>query len=59
MDALRELIARLYQTLADSRGQTMAEYAVIIVWIALLVIVGATTLGNSLSHLLSSTAGRV
>ena len=59
MNALRALIARLYQTLADSRGQTMAEYAVIIVWIALLVIVGATTLGSSISHLLSSTAGRV
>jgi Flp pilus assembly pilin Flp len=59
MNALRGLIARLYRALADARGQTMAEYAVILVWVALLVIVGATTLGSSLSHLLSSTATRV
>jgi Flp pilus assembly pilin Flp len=55
MDALRQLLDRL----TSDRGQTMAEYAVIIVWVALLVIVGATTLGSSISHLLSSTAGRV
>ncbi len=55
MDALRRLLDRL----TGERGQTLAEYAVIITWIALLVIVGATTLGHSLSHLFSSTAGRV
>jgi Flp pilus assembly pilin Flp len=55
MDALRRLLVRL----TNDRGQTMTEYAVIVAWIALLVIVGATTLGSSISHLLSSTAGRV
>jgi Flp pilus assembly pilin Flp len=55
MNALRGILNRL----AADGGQTMAEYAVIITWIALLVIVGATSVGNSLSHLLSSTATRV
>jgi Flp pilus assembly pilin Flp len=45
--------------LASERGQTMAEYGILIAWIVLLVIVGATKLGGSVSHLFSSTATRV
>lgn len=37
----------------------MSEYAVLIVWIALLLVVAVTTVGHNLSSLLSSTAGRV
>jgi Flp pilus assembly pilin Flp len=44
---------------ASERGQTMTEYGILIAWIVLLVIVAATTLGGSISHLFSSTAGRV
>jgi Flp pilus assembly pilin Flp len=52
-------LRRVLDGLAADRGQTLTEYAVIIVWVALLVIVGAKTLGSSISHLLSSTATRV
>jgi pilus assembly protein Flp/PilA len=45
--------------LASERGQTMTEYGILIAWIVLLVIVGATKLGGSVSHLFSSTAGKV
>ena len=41
------------------RGQTMAEYGILIAWVALVVIVGATKLGSSLSKTFSSTAGRI
>jgi Flp pilus assembly pilin Flp len=52
-------LRRILDHLAAAEGQTLAEYAVVITWIALLVIVGVTTLGGSISHLLSSTATRV
>ena len=55
MSLLFNLIARL----ASDRGQTMAEYAVLIVWITLLVIVAASTLGHSLAGIFNSTASRV
>jgi Flp pilus assembly pilin Flp len=55
MNLLRALLIRL----SSQRGQTMSEYAILITWIVLLVVVGATTLGHNLSHALSSTAGRV
>jgi Flp pilus assembly pilin Flp len=37
----------------------MSEYAILIAWVALLVVVGATTLGHDLSSTLNSTAARV
>jgi Flp pilus assembly pilin Flp len=45
--------------LGRERGQTMSEYAILIAWVALLVVVGATTLGHDLSSTLNSTAARV
>jgi Flp pilus assembly pilin Flp len=45
--------------LASERGQTMTEYGILIAWVVLLVIVGATQLGGNISHLFSSTAGKV
>jgi Flp pilus assembly pilin Flp len=55
MDVIRALLFRL----ASERGQTMSEYAILITWVVLAVVVGATTVGHNLSHTLSSTAGRV
>jgi Flp pilus assembly pilin Flp len=55
MNLLLTLLARL----TSERGQTMAEYGVLIAWIALLVIVGVNTLGHSLTSIFSSTAGKV
>jgi Flp pilus assembly pilin Flp len=40
-------------------GQTMAEYGILIAWVALLVIVAAITLGSHLASLFSSTAQKV
>ena len=54
-----ELIHWIMVKLASERGQTMVEYGILIAWILLLVIVGATKIGGSASHLFSSTAGKV
>jgi Flp pilus assembly pilin Flp len=41
------------------RGQTMAEYAILIAVIALIVVVAAVTLGNSISGLFHQTTTKV
>ena len=43
----------------DARGQDLIEYAVIAAFVALVALVGATTLGNSLSSLYHSTTHNV
>ena len=48
------LVLLLLARLTSQRGQTMAEYGVLIAWVALLVIVGVSTLGHSLTTLFSS-----
>jgi Flp pilus assembly pilin Flp len=40
-------------------GQTMAEYAVLIAVIAIVVVIAATTLGSSISGLFSATSHKV
>jgi Flp pilus assembly pilin Flp len=55
MNVLRVLLFRL----ASERGQTLGEYVVLITWVALLVIVGATTLGHSISTAFTHAAGKV
>lgn len=45
--------------LRGEHGQSSTEYAILLVWVILLVITAMTTLGNVLSHALSSTAGRI
>jgi Flp pilus assembly pilin Flp len=40
-------------------GQTMAEYAVLIAVIAIVVVIAATTLGGSISGLFSATSHKV
>jgi Flp pilus assembly pilin Flp len=52
-------VLSLFARLTSERGQTMAEYGVVVVWIALVVIVGATTLGHALESLFHSTASKV
>jgi pilus assembly protein Flp/PilA len=49
----------LFARWACDRGQTMAEYGVLIAVIALVVVVAAVTLGGSLSTLFHNTAGKV
>jgi len=45
--------------LACERGQTMAEYGILLAVVALVVVVAALTLGSSISHLFESTAGKL
>ena len=52
-------VLALLTRLASERGQTASEYALLIVWVALIIMVGATTLGTHISHAISSTAGHV
>jgi pilus assembly protein Flp/PilA len=45
--------------LAVERGQTMAEYGILIAVIALIVVVAAVVLGSSITGLFNSTATKV
>jgi Flp pilus assembly pilin Flp len=49
----------LWVRVANERGQTMAEYAVLIAVIALIVVVAAVTLGGSLSGVFSGASRKV
>lgn len=53
------LVLNLLARLTSQRGQTMAEYGVLIAWVALLVIVGVSTLGHSLTTLFGNTATKL
>jgi len=53
------ILLTLLKGLRDDRGQTMAEYGILIAVIALVVVVVAVTLGSSISHLFSSAATKV
>jgi pilus assembly protein Flp/PilA len=55
---MKTLLAALSR-IACERGQTMAEYGILIAVIALIVVVAAVTLGGSISHLFDTTAGKV
>jgi Flp pilus assembly pilin Flp len=45
--------------LAAERGQTMAEYGILIAVIALIVVVAAVTLGDSLTGLFNGASRKV
>jgi Flp pilus assembly pilin Flp len=49
----------LRRKLRDSRGATMAEYAMLIAVIGLVVVVAARALGSSMSGKLTNTAQQV
>jgi pilus assembly protein Flp/PilA len=53
---MRNLINRFHR---DERGATATEYALLIVFIALAVAVGASTLGTGLSTLFSNIATKL
>ena len=54
--ACMDRIARIARWLHGSAGQTMAEYALLIAVIAVVVIVAATLMGGNVSSTLHSTA---
>jgi pilus assembly protein Flp/PilA len=45
--------------IACERGQTMAEYGILLAVVAVIVVIAATTLGGSISHIFSATAGKI
>ena len=52
-------IHRALAGLGFERGQTMAEYGLLLAAIALVVVVVAVTLGSSISHVFAATASRL
>ena len=54
MDAITKLVVRARES---SRGQTMAEYALILAAVAVVVFVGYETMGTTITTLLSSVDG--
>ncbi len=52
-------IGALVLRIRHQEGQTMAEYAILIAVIALVVIVAAVLLGANTSSILKSTAGKL
>ena len=60
------LLYRLYAILTvlvtrsrDDGGQTMSEYAILLAWVALVVLVAAKTFGSSIARGFSSNASQL
>ena len=56
---MSSLMTRAIRTVRDTRAATMAEYAILVAVIALVVIVGARTLGTSVSGKLNNAAATI
>jgi pilus assembly protein Flp/PilA len=53
------MITTLKTMIRDEEGATMVEYGLLVALIALVAIVGVTTLGTNLNKLFSTVAGSV
>ena len=56
---LRHWFQQLHFQVTREEGQTMAEYGLLIAFIAIVALVGVTLLGTSLSSFFSDLAGKV
>jgi pilus assembly protein Flp/PilA len=56
---LAELIGAWLPRLKNEDGQTMVEYAFLVAFIAVVVLVGVTALGTNLLGFFNSIAGKV
>jgi Flp pilus assembly pilin Flp len=56
MKAITKLVVRAHEF---SRGQTMAEYALILAAVAVVVFVGYQTMGTTITTLLTSVDGNL
>jgi Flp pilus assembly pilin Flp len=54
-----QIIGRLAVLGEREEGQTMAEYAILVAVIAVVVLAAAVFLGNSISSIFSSLAGHI
>ena len=60
MNTLRHLLVRIQLgQLHREEGQTMAEYGLLIAFIAIVALVGVTVLGTSLSTFFNTLAGKI
>jgi Flp pilus assembly pilin Flp len=59
LNNIYSFLGALFTQLRREAGQTMAEYGILIAVIALVVIVAAIFLGNSLTSLFNSTGSSV
>jgi pilus assembly protein Flp/PilA len=57
--SITQLLGSLIARARSDRGQTMAEYGILIAVIAIVVVVVAVTLGGAISSLFGTTAGSV
>jgi pilus assembly protein Flp/PilA len=58
-NSLYQFVGAFISRLQREEGQTMAEYALLVVVIAIVVLVAATTLGTSISSVFNSLAGKI
>jgi pilus assembly protein Flp/PilA len=56
---LRHWFQQLRFQVTREEGQTMAEYGLLIAFIAIVALVGVTVLGTSLSSFFSDLAGKI
>jgi pilus assembly protein Flp/PilA len=56
---MKKLMSTLRRAVAGDRGATMAEYAILVAVIAIVVIVGARSLGTSVNSRLDNSAGAI
>jgi pilus assembly protein Flp/PilA len=59
LNSLYQLVGTLVARVQREEGQTMAEYAILVTVIAVVVLAAATLLGNSISSIFSSLAGHL
>jgi Flp pilus assembly pilin Flp len=56
LNSLYQLVSTLVARVQREEGQTMAEYAILVTVIAIVVLAAAVFLGNSISSIFSSLA---
>jgi pilus assembly protein Flp/PilA len=56
---LQRLISKVRRLIVGERGATMAEYAILVAVIAIVVIIGAKSLGTSVNTRFDNTAGSI
>lgn len=59
MKKINELYGKMWTTLRNNKGATMVEYALMVVAIALVAIVGVKAVGTQLNTTYSTTATKI
>lgn len=59
MNVIFDLVGMLTARMRSERGQTMAEYGILIAVIAVIVVVAATALGGSITGVFNSAGSKL